>query len=619
MGKSAISSTLFMVFLMFFCIISLHIAKLSYFWFTTSPTKMQKITLSIVLNISPTYLFKRVIALLSQDNDQYDVFDFRVGTLIGTLVLCAVTPINAYFNNEIPDIPNLRYLQIIMQILTVAASYKVVFIKKWGNEIGNAFSILYAFQFIYDLYRDGFPSQQTAMGSVMLFALMGMFKTKKGLQIYWILILGSYLLAVWAAPTIAVSRSFLTFTTFVFFVIGYYAFAVKLDTLAKLEKRERDIEESEVMFRGIFDNVPIGIVMLDTQFRNVRSNLYFQKMIGYTEGELSTIGLHNLIHADDFLSYETLAVAKNNTLSTEQRLFTKSGEMILMYVQVTPLVINGKAFRIAMFNDITAERQTQKELELSAKALREHNDALEEFSYVISHDLQEPLRMITSFTQIVQRRYLTQINDENANYDFNFVIDGAKRMSTLIRDMLEYSRWSAKALPLIQVDLNTALREAKLNLKISIDKSQPIIEVGNLPTIAANRHMIVQVFQNLMSNAIKYRHPERISHIKITVELVDDEWLFAFRDNGIGFEPKYKDRIFGIFQRLQTDRSMGNGIGLAICKRTVERQSGRIWTESALGKGATFYFTLPFVDLKDLDTEGVLEKEENVGAVVDWR
>ena len=515
--------------------------------------------------------------------------------------------------------PTLRYSQIVVQILVIFASFKVVFIKKWGNEIGNAFSIIYAFQFIYDLYRDGFPNQPTAIGSVMLFTLMGMFKTKKALQIYWFLILGSYLLAVWTAPTIAISRSFLTFTTFIFFIIGYYTFAVKLDILTKLEKREREIEESEVMFRGIFDNVPIGIVMLDTQFRNVRSNQYFQKTIGYTEGEFSEIGLHNLIHTDDFLDYETLAIAKNNTLSTEQRLFTKSGETILMYVQVTPLVINGKAFRIAMFNDITTERQTQKELELSAKALREHNDALEEFSYVISHDLQEPLRMITSFTQIVQRRYLSQINDENANYDFNFVIDGAKRMSTLIRDMLEYSRWSAKMLPLMEVNLNTALREAKLNLKISIDRSQPIIEVGNLPTIAANRHMIVQVFQNLLSNSIKYRQPERTPHIKVTVELVDNEWLFTFKDNGIGFDPKYKERIFGIFQRLQTDRSMGNGIGLAICKRTVERQSGRIWTESALGKGATFYFTLPFADIKDLDTEGVIEKEENIGTVVDWR
>lgn len=568
---------------------------------------------------TPTYLLDRITTLLNKDNDQYDVFDFRVGTLIGTLVLCTITPINAYFNDEIPDFSALRHLQIVLQLLAVIGSYWFIFIKKWGNEIGNAFSILYALQFIYDLYRDGFPNQPTAMATVMLFALMGMFKTKRALQVYWGIVLFAYLLAIWSAETIAISRGFLALTTIIFFVIGYYAFAVKLDILKKLENREREVEQSEILFRGIFDSVPVGIVMLDADFMGVRYNQFFQKIIGYTEGELKTKGMNGLIHTDDYLSKETLAIAKNNTFSTEQRLFTKSGDTLLMSVQITPLVVNDKPFRIAMYNDITTERQTQRDLELSAKALREHNDALEEFSYVISHDLQEPLRMITSFTQIVQRRYLKQINDENANYDFNFVIDGAKRMSTLIRDMLEYSRWSARALPLSVVDLNASLWEAKLNLKLSIDKNQPIIEVGNLPTIAANKHMVVQVFQNLISNSIKYRHSERVPHITIDVDMTQDEWLFTFKDNGIGFESHYKDRIFGIFQRLQIDRSTGNGIGLAICKRTIERQGGRIWTESTLGKGATFYFTLPFTDLAHLDTEGVDEDKIAATNVVDWR
>jgi chemotaxis family two-component system sensor kinase Cph1 len=130
--------------------------------------------------------------------------------------------------------------------------------------------------------------------------------------------------------------------------------------------------------------------------------------------------------------------------------------------------------------------------------------------------------------------------------------------------------------------------------------------------------MVVQVFQNLLGNSIKYRHPDRVPHITISVDMVQDEWLFTFKDNGIGFEPHYRERIFGIFQRLQIDRSTGNGIGLAICKRTIERQGGRIWTESALGKGATFYFTLPFTDLEHLDTEGVDDKMVQT-TVVDWR
>jgi PAS domain S-box-containing protein len=573
---------------------------------------------SIVSNFTLSYISKRISALLQQDSDGYDVFDFRVGTLVGTIVLIFVTPINAYSSNGLPDLPTFRYILLFVQILTIFASYRFTIIKKWCNEIGNGFTIIYAFQLIIDLYRDGFPTQQSAMGLVMLFLMMSMFKNKKVLQVYWIMVLSLYFFVIWLTPHIEIGRIFLATTTFLFFIVGYYAFAAKLDTLKKLENREREIEESEVLFRGIFDNVPVGIVMLDNQFMGVRFNTFFQKIIGYAECELQTLGMDKLIHPDDFLSRQTLAIAKGNTFATEQRLFTKTGETLLMQVQITPLIVKGEPFRIAMYNDITLERQTQRELELSAKALREHNDALEEFSYVISHDLQEPLRMITSFTQIVQRRYLKQINDENANYDFNFVIDGAKRMSTLIRDMLEYSRWSARALPLAHVNLNDTLRDAKLNLKVSIDKNQPIIEADELPTIAANRHMVVQVFQNLISNAIKYRHPERVPHIKIAIETIPNEWLFTFQDNGIGFEQQYRERIFGIFQRLQTDRSTGNGIGLAICKRTIERQGGRIWTDSTLGKGSTFYFTLPITDLKDVDNEGH-EKMEQMGVVVDWR
>jgi PAS domain S-box-containing protein len=557
-------------------------------------------------------ILKRLSTLLHQDSGSYDVFDFRVGTLVGSFVLLCATPINALSYHDLPDLPTARLALVVVQLLVVAASFFVDIIKKWCNEIGNAFSIIYAFQIILALYFNGFTNQQSSIGIVMLFIIMSMFKHKTALQVYWISVIAFYFLVLIYAPNVESSRNFLAITTFLIFLVGYYAFAAKLETLQKLEEREREIEQSEILFRGIFDNVPVGIVMLDRDFVGVRFNKFFQKTIGYTEGELTVQGMKELVHPDDFLSQQTLTIAKDYTFATEQRLFTKTGETILMQVQITPLSVNGERFRIATYNDITVERETQRELELSAKALREHNDALEEFSYVISHDLQEPLRMITSFTQIVQRRYLKKINDENADYDFNFVIDGAKRMSTLIRDMLEYSRWSARSLPLTNVDLADTLREAKLNLKVAIEQNQPVIEAENLPTIAANRHMVVQVFQNLISNALKYHHPERLPHIKIGVETTEREWIFSFKDNGIGFEPQYKERIFGIFQRLQSDRSTGNGIGLAICKRTIERQGGRIWADSTLGEGTTFYFTLPITQLKELMDENEELVEEMV-------
>jgi light-regulated signal transduction histidine kinase (bacteriophytochrome) len=207
--------------------------------------------------------------------------------------------------------------------------------------------------------------------------------------------------------------------------------------------------------------------------------------------------------------------------------------------------------------------------------------------------LQEPLRMITSFSQIIQRRYLVKFEDESASKDFAFVIDGAKRMSTLIKDMLEYSRWSAKTLPVESVDMSIVLVEVLHNLTIAMTHSKAEILTTDLPTINVNRLMLAQVFQNIISNAMKYRHPDRIPKIEIKVEDRADDTLISIKDNGIGFEEKESERIFGIFQRLHTERTGGNGIGLAICKRIVEKQGGTIWSISTPDVGSTFYFTIP--------------------------
>ena len=214
--------------------------------------------------------------------------------------------------------------------------------------------------------------------------------------------------------------------------------------------------------------------------------------------------------------------------------------------------------------------------------------------------------MITSFTQIIQRRHLPKLNDEEANRDFTFVIDGAKRMSTLIRDMLEYSRWSARTLPVERVNVLEALSEAMQNLTVAVSRSNAEVSAADeLPTIVANRHMLVQVFQNLISNAIKYRHAVHSPRIDIHLEKRENDWLFSFQDNGAGFNNRYRERIFGIFQRLQTQRATGNGIGLAICKRIIERQGGQIWADSTVGKGSVFQFTLPFIAAEGFDTEEV--------------
>jgi light-regulated signal transduction histidine kinase (bacteriophytochrome) len=214
--------------------------------------------------------------------------------------------------------------------------------------------------------------------------------------------------------------------------------------------------------------------------------------------------------------------------------------------------------------------------------------------------------MITAFSQFIQRRYINPLENEEAHKDFKFVIDGAKRMSTLIKDMREYTRWSAQSLPVETVNVREVLLETKQNLTVSINLSNAVIRAANLPVIQVNRLMLVQVFQNLISNAIKYRHPMRQPEIEISVIKLEKEWLFKFEDNGIGFEDKHKERIFGIFQRLNNDRITGNGIGLAICKRIIAKQGGKIWAESVAGEGSIFSFSIPIWDQNDLFTEEMM-------------
>jgi PAS domain S-box-containing protein len=366
------------------------------------------------------------------------------------------------------------------------------------------------------------------------------------------------------------------------------------------------VQKQEAWFRNIFDNVPVGIVLLNQNFRPHKFNKYFKELTGYVEGDLQLIGLEQIIHADDALYGDDYNAFMSGSSSepVEQRLTTKCGTTIWMRVKVSPLQIDNSSSTIVMFNDITSEKEAEFKLKEQAQQLKAHNEALEEFSYVISHDLQEPLRMVTSFSQIIQKKYISKIDDERANHDFNYVIDGAKRMSYLIRDMLEYSRWSAKDLPVEQVNTEKVLEETLKNLTIALELSHAEIIIHHAPIINANKVVLGQIFQNLIGNAIRYAHPDRSPIIEITIEKTANEVLFAIKDNGIGFEDKYKERIFGIFQRLHPDKSSGTGMGLAICKRVIERQGGHIWATSELNVGTTFFFTLPFVEAKN--TEGVV-------------
>ena len=239
-------------------------------------------------------------------------------------------------------------------------------------------------------------------------------------------------------------------------------------------------------------------------------------------------------------------------------------------------------------NDLVEARQ---KLEESVSELGRSNADLQQFAYVASHDLQEPLRMVSSYTQLIARRYKGKL-DADAEEFIAFAVDGANRMQRLILDLLAYSRVNTAGRQFEPTAMETVLKAALNNLTDAVKESQAIITHDPLPAVMGDDKQLAQLFQNLLSNAVKFggAQPPRIH---ISAKQTDGEWLFSVRDHGIGLDPQYADRIFVIFQRLHTrEEYPGTGIGLAICKKIVERHGGRIWVESELGKGATFYFTM---------------------------
>lgn len=234
----------------------------------------------------------------------------------------------------------------------------------------------------------------------------------------------------------------------------------------------------------------------------------------------------------------------------------------------------------------------RQDLEHSVKELARSNAELQQFAYVASHDLQEPLRMVSSYTQLLAKRYRGRL-DADADDFIGFAVDGAARMQKLIQDLLAYSRVGTRNLERQAVSMDSVLEYATDMLQLVIKGTDAAVTHESLPSIKVDERQMTQLFQNLISNAIKFRGQEP-PRIHVSATRLDGEWLFSVHDNGIGIEPQYADRIFVIFQRLHNrDDYPGTGIGLAICKKIVERHGGRIWMESEPGKGSTFFFTVP--------------------------
>jgi signal transduction histidine kinase len=241
----------------------------------------------------------------------------------------------------------------------------------------------------------------------------------------------------------------------------------------------------------------------------------------------------------------------------------------------------------------TKERErAEAKLAEMVKDLQRSNRDLEQFANIVSHDLQEPLRMVASYTDLLARRYHGQL-DTDADDFIGFASEGAKRMQRLILDLLAYSRITTRARPFRPVECGALLKQVLLNLKVAIEESGGVVTHDELPVIIVDEVQIGQLFQNLIANALKF-HGTRTPKVHISASDDGTAWRFTVRDNGIGIDPEHKDRVFGIFQRLQTSRWVqGTGIGLAVCARVVERHGGSIWLDPEVSEGATFHFTIP--------------------------
>ncbi|MCL4473712.1 MAG: ATP-binding protein [Actinobacteria bacterium] len=249
--------------------------------------------------------------------------------------------------------------------------------------------------------------------------------------------------------------------------------------------------------------------------------------------------------------------------------------------------IGGAVDRADRERDLAEARQ-----QAALEELERSNAELQQFAYVASHDLQEPLRVITSYVQLISRRYAELVDDEGREF-IDFIVSGTKRMHDLINDLLAYSRAGGRSKPAVALDSNDALNQALANLEVSIKEKGAVINRGMLPEVVGDENQLAQLFQNLIGNAIKYSG-DKEPRIDIGADGSDDFWRFSVSDDGIGFDPKYAEKIFVIFQKLHGhERYAGTGIGLAISKRIVEKHGGRIWVESEPGKGSTFYFTIP--------------------------
>jgi PAS domain S-box-containing protein len=351
---------------------------------------------------------------------------------------------------------------------------------------------------------------------------------------------------------------------------------------------------TERLFRLVVESSPSGVVMVDRRGVIVLVNRETERLFGYTREELIGQSIERLVpdrfrNSHPHMRLGFLDDPQARAMGAGRDLFGvhKDGSEIPVEIGLNPIEVEEGFFVLASVIDIGPRKQVEAEL-------RRSNEELERFAYVVSHDLQEPLRTVSSYVQLLSNRYHDRLDADAVDF-IDFAVGGARRMQQLIADMLTFSRVGTRGAPLVPTGMQAVYENALASLRASLDESNATVTADPLPTVVADAGQLAQLLTNLVGNALKFRG-DRPPHVHVGATRAGRMWTITVQDNGIGIAPEYFERIFVIFQRLHSrEEYPGTGVGLAICKRIVERHGGRIWVDSTPAQGARFSFTLPAV------------------------
>ncbi len=372
-------------------------------------------------------------------------------------------------------------------------------------------------------------------------------------------------------------------------VFGGYAQIV----IRQRKRVEQALRDSEMKYSTLVEQAKDGVVIVQDGACKF-ANKAMADICGYSPDEIMTMPFDQILAPESADIVTRIRESGSSGVATvqEARIVRPDGTTKEVEISASIIHYEGRPAGMGIARDITERKQAEEMMHRQAQELERSNAELEQFAYVASHDLQEPLRMVASYVRLLERRYKDKL-DSDANDFIGFAVDGANRMHELINDLLAYSRVGTRGNAFEPTDCEAVLEQALANLRTAIEESGAAVSHDMLPTLEVDGSQLAQVFQNLIGNAIKFRS-EDTPRVHVSAEPNEGGFTFSVSDNGIGIDPKYTDRIFTIFQQLH-DKSEypGTGIGLAICRKIVERHGGRIWVESNPGDGATFRFAIP--------------------------